>query len=105
MSYLEAEKFLEKPSLNKAKEYVRSRDYFWNSGMFVWKVSVFRDELAKYMPELYSQLKSIQTKDDIEKVWGKIKPISVDYGIMEHSDKIALITADFFGRIWAVGMS
>ena len=96
LSYLEAEKFLEKPSLNKAKEYVRSRDYFWNSGMFVWKVSVFRDELAKYMPELYSQLKSIQTKDDIEKVWGKIKPISVDYGIMEHSDKIALITADFF---------
>ena len=90
------EKFLEKPGLDKAKEYVRSRDYFWNSGMFVWKVSVFRDELAKYMPELYSQLKSVQTKDDIEKVWGKIKPISVDYGIMEHSKKIALVPADFY---------
>jgi len=96
MKYYKVERFLEKPSINKAKEYVRSRDYFWNSGMFIWKVSVFRDELAKYMPELYSQLKSIQTKGDIEKVWGRIKPISVDYGIMEHSKKIALVTADFY---------
>ena len=96
MKYYKVERFLEKPSINKAKEYVRSRDYFWNSGMFIWKVSVFRDELAKYMPELYSQLKSIQTKGDIEKVWGRIKPISVDYGIMEYSKKIALVTADFY---------
>src|SRR3990167_4922555 len=96
INYFQVEKFLEKPSLDKAKKYVRSRDYFWNSGMFVWKVSVFRDELAKYMPELHSQLKSIQTKGDIEKVWGRIKPISVDYGIMEHSKKIALVTADFY---------
>ncbi len=96
LNYLEVDKFLEKPSLDKAKEYIRSRDYFWNSGMFIWKVSVFREELAKYMPELYSQLRSIQTKDDIEKVWDKIKPISVDYGIMEHSKKIALVPADFY---------
>lgn len=94
--YYIVDKFLEKPGLEKAKKYTASKDYFWNSGMFIWKVSVFRDELAKYMPELYSQLKSIQTKDDIEKVWGKIKPISVDYGIMEHSKKIALVTADFY---------
>ena len=96
INYFEVEKFLEKPSLEMAKKYAASKDYFWNSGMFVWKVSVFRDELAKYMPELNSRLKSIQTKDDIEKVWGKIKPISVDYGIMEHSKKIALVPADFY---------
>src|SRR3989338_5937248 len=96
INYFEVEKFLEKPSLEMAKKYAASKDYFWNSGMFVWKVSVFWDELAKYMPELNSRLKSIQTKDDIEKVWGKIKPISVDYGIMEHSKKIALVPADFY---------
>ena len=82
LSYLEAEKFLEKPSLNKAKEYVRSRDYFWNSGMFVWKVSVFRDELAKYMPELYSQLWSIQAKEDVSRVWGKDQ---ADLGGLRHN--------------------
>ena len=96
INYFQVEKFLEKPSLDKAKKYVRSRDYFWNSGMFIWKVSVFRDELARYLPELYSQLWSIQAKEDVLKVWGKIKPISVDYGIMEYSKKIALVTADFY---------
>src|SRR3989339_1190988 len=65
INYFQVEKFLEKPSLDKAKEYVRSRDYFWNSGMFIWKVSVFSNEMAQYMPELYSQLRSIQAKDDI----------------------------------------
>ena len=96
MKYYKVERFLEKPSINKAKEYVRSRDYFWNSGMFIWKVSVFSNEMAQYMPELYSQLRSIQAKDDIEKVWGKIKSMSVDYGIMEHSKKIALVPSDFY---------
>lgn len=96
LKFYEVERFLEKPSLVMAKKYAANKNYFWNSGMFIWKVSIFRDELAKYMPELYSQLKSIQTKEDIEKAWGKIKPISVDYGIMEHSKKIALVPADFY---------
>ena len=96
LNYLEVDRFLEKPCLDKAKEYAKSSDYFWNSGMFIWKVSVFSNEMAQYMPELYSQLRSIQAKDDIEKVWGKIKSMSVDYGIMEHSKKIALVPSDFY---------
>src|SRR3989338_4691645 len=95
LNYLEVDKFLEKPSLDKAKEYVRSRDYFWNSGMFVWKVAVFMEELKRYLPELYSQLNSIRTNGDIEKVWHKIRAISVDYGIMERSKRIVLVLADF----------
>lgn len=89
------EKFLEKPSLDKAKEYVRSRDYYWNSGIFIWKVSVFMDELRQYLPKLYSQLMSIESENDIKKVWPHIKPISVDCGILEHSKRIALLPADF----------
>ena len=89
------DKFLEKPTLAKAKEYVKSKDYFWNSGIFVWKAAVFEQELRKYQPDLYSKLGRINSKEDIGKVWPKIESISVDYGIMEHSKRMALIPAEF----------
>jgi mannose-1-phosphate guanylyltransferase/mannose-6-phosphate isomerase len=93
--YYKVEKFLEKPGLSKAKRYAASKNYFWNSGIFVWKASVFMEEMRKYLPYLYSSLMSIAAKDDIIRVWPEIKPISVDYGIMEHSKRIALIPGDF----------
>ena len=89
------DKFLEKPSLEKAKKYTASKDYFWNSGIFVWKAAVFERELRKYQPDLYSRLEKINSIEDIEKVWPGIKPVSVDYGVMEHSKRIALIPAEF----------
>lgn len=98
LGYYRVEKFLEKPSINNAKRYSADKRYFWNSGMFVWKVSVFMDELKRYLPDLYSQLSLVHSQDDIAKIWPNIKPISVDYGIMEHSKRIALIPADF---IWS----
>ena len=94
--YYKVEKFLEKPSLDKAKRYAAGKEYFWNSGIFIWKADVFLEELKQYLPGLYSQLSSINSKDDIAKAWPQIKAISVDYGIMERSRKIALIPADFY---------
>lgn len=89
------ERFLEKPTSSKAKKYVASKKYFWNSGIFVWKISVFLNELKLYLPKLHSQLMLINSKDDINKIWHQIKPVSVDYGIMEHSKRITLIPANF----------
>jgi len=93
--YYRVEKFLEKPSLEKAKKYAAGKNYFWNSGMFIWKADVFMAELKRYLPKLYSQLLSIESKDTIGKAWPQINSISVDYGIMERSQKIALVPADF----------
>jgi len=94
--YFAVEKFLEKPDLNRAKKYFKDKKFFWNSGMFIWKASVFLDEARKYLPELYANLKLINSAEDIAKIWPRIKPISVDYGIMEHSKRIALIPAAFY---------
>jgi mannose-1-phosphate guanylyltransferase/mannose-6-phosphate isomerase len=94
--YIEVEKFLEKPDLNKAKEYFKDKKFFWNSGMFIWKASVFLEEAGKYLPKLYANLRLINSVDDIPKIWPKVEAISVDYGIMEHSRRIALIPADFY---------
>lgn len=94
--FLGVEKFLEKPDLKSAKKYVKDKRYFWNSGMFIWKASVFLGELKKYLPGLYANLRLINSVDDIAGTWPKIKPISVDYGIMERSRKIALVPASFY---------
>ncbi|MDD5560548.1 MAG: mannose-1-phosphate guanylyltransferase/mannose-6-phosphate isomerase [Candidatus Omnitrophica bacterium] len=94
--HIVVDKFLEKPSLNKAKEYYKDKKFFWNSGMFVWKASVFLEETRKYLPKLYAKLQLVNSISDIPKIWPGIEAISVDYGIMEQSRRIALIPADFY---------
>ncbi len=94
--YFKVEKFLEKPDLRLASKYVKDRRFYWNSGMFVWKASVFLEEVKKYIPDLSRQLHVVHGVSDIEKIWPGIKSISVDYGIMEHSKRVALIPATFY---------
>lgn len=94
--YFTVDNFLEKPLLNKAKKYFKDKSFFWNSGMFIAKASTFLDEIKKYLPKLYDSLGMIVSVKDITKVWPKIEAISVDYGIMEKSQQIALIPADFY---------
>lgn len=94
--YFTVDSFLEKPLLIKAKKYFKDKSFFWNSGMFIGKASTFLDEIRKYLPELSNSLGMIASVKDIGKVWPKIEAISVDYGIMEKSQRIALIPADFY---------
>lgn len=95
-SYIQVDKFLEKPGLNNAKKYFKDKKFYWNSGMFVWKANVLLEEIKAYLPDLYRNLGRIKSVNDIPKVWPAIKAISVDYGIMEHSKRIALIPANFY---------
>lgn len=95
-------KFVEKPDVQKAKTYLESGNYFWNSGMFVWRTDVILDEISAYLPELSKGLneldKSIGTNEfdgALEVFFNSIKGISVDYGIMEKSDKVFMIEGDF----------
>ena len=94
--HITVDKFLEKPDLGKARKYFKDNKFFWNSGMFIWKASVFLEEVKKYLPKLYANLQRINSVNDIPKVWPRIEAISVDYGIMERSRRIALIPASFY---------
>jgi len=94
--------FVEKPDAETAKKYIESGDYSWNSGMFVWRTDVILDEISSYLPELSKELneldKSIGTNEFdklLEVYFNSIKGISVDYGIMEKSDKVFMIEGDF----------
>ncbi|MBE5898466.1 MAG: mannose-1-phosphate guanylyltransferase [Lachnospiraceae bacterium] len=93
--------FKEKPDEQTAVEYVSSGEYSWNSGMFVWKASVILDEMKNLLPDVYVQLDKIgkalgtdNEKEVIDKVYPEIPSISIDYGIMEKSDKVRVISAD-----------
>ncbi len=93
--------FKEKPNLATAEEYVASGEYAWNSGMFVWKASVILKEFERLLPDVYECLTKIADametdaeKTVIEEVYPTIPSISIDYGIMEKSDKVKVISAD-----------
>ncbi|MDO4966384.1 MAG: mannose-1-phosphate guanylyltransferase [Lachnospiraceae bacterium] len=96
------EKFVEKPNLGLAKEYVASNEYLWNSGQFIWKVSTILNKLKEHMPETYEGALKIKDAYDTEKydeVLNKVFPefpsISIDYGIMEKSENIYVIPGTF----------
>jgi mannose-1-phosphate guanylyltransferase len=95
-------RFVEKPNLETAKSYVASGKFFWNAGIFVFKVSVFLKTVEKYAPELYADLLKIAEtigtssyEEMLDKVYNQVTSISIDYGIMEKADNVFLVQGDF----------
>ena len=87
------EKFVEKPSLQIAQEYVNAGNYYWNGGIFVGKISVFLQEFAEFAPDI-AKLASDCTFDNgiiNEFTFFQMPKISIDYAIMEKSHKTALV--------------
>ena len=96
------ERFVEKPSLEVAKEYLASEEYLWNSGMFIWKVSTILQNIQEFMPDTYAGLKRIQdtieTPEEgyiLEKEFTTFASQSIDYGIMEKAKDIYILPGTF----------
>jgi len=95
-------RFVEKPDLETAKKFLASGDFFWNSGMFVFKASVFLSELQNYRPDIYQAAHDAwqhSTRDlDFcrldEKVFAACPSESIDYAVMEHTKVAAMVTAN-----------
>lgn len=96
------ERFVEKPNLELAKEYLDSGKYLWNSGMFVWKTSTILKQFEKYIPSIYQGLLNIEEAigtqremDTLEKEFSEFTPESIDYGIMEKAESIYTLPGSF----------
>ena len=96
------DRFVEKPSLEVAKEYLATEEYLWNSGMFIWKVSSILKNIQKFMPETYEKLIRIQeaigtenAEHVLEKEFTAIQSQSIDYGIMEKAKDIYILPGTF----------
>jgi len=105
---VKVERFTEKPSLAKAKQFLKKNreprrvhghkpkavyGYFWNSGMFVWKTSVILREFKRYLPSVYRSIGTKTGSAHIGKVWSRLPNISIDYGILEKSKKVVAVPA------------
>jgi mannose-1-phosphate guanylyltransferase len=94
--------FVEKPDAATAARYLARGDYLWNSGIFVFRADVILEEIRRAMPTLGDQLDVIgaalgtpRAARVLKKVFPECPSISIDYGVMEKSDRIAVIPADF----------
>ncbi len=94
----QAARFLEKPDLATAQRFVASGEYYWNSGIFIWQISTLLQAFSEYMPEFYQQLGQIEQALGagvaIDPIWKKIQPQSIDVGIMERAEKVAVVPVD-----------
>lgn len=96
------DKFVEKPNVAKAKEYLESEEYMWNSGMFAWKISTIMKSMEDKLPSIYEGLKKIEdaigTEDEEAVVNGAFEIFpseSIDYGILEKESNIYVLPGTF----------
>lgn len=83
--------FKEKPTPEKAEEYI-SKGYYWNAGIFMFDSTLFSNEVETYSPEIFEAFK---LSDNIKDAFSKINnKISIDYGIVEKSNKVAVVPVD-----------
>ena len=96
-------RFVEKPDRQTAEQYLLSGEYFWNSGMFVWRPSVVLAAIEQFLPELSNVLDKISAAfdgpneyDEIAKLYRSIDPVSIDVGIMERAQNVLMLPGEAF---------
>ncbi len=97
-----AKKFHEKPKAALASQYLASGGFYWNAGIFVWKARTILQALAQYQPETYRRLEQIaaalgttEYEAVLSREFAAIKPISIDYAVMEHAQDVVVVEAPF----------
>ena len=85
-------RFVEKPDRSSAEQMVRE-GYLWNSGIFVWRVKDFLEEVRAHAPEIAEGLRTAGT--DLRRFFAAVRPIAVDYAVMERSARVLVLAGDF----------
>ncbi|MCX2453363.1 mannose-1-phosphate guanylyltransferase [Pedobacter sp. PLR] len=95
------ERFMEKPVLEKAKEFVESGDYLWNAGIFIWSGSAIKQAFKKYAPDIdaifdegSSHYNTDSERSFLAQNYSKSPNISIDYAVLEKADNVYTIPAD-----------
>ncbi|HET6846390.1 MAG TPA: sugar phosphate nucleotidyltransferase [Anaerolineales bacterium] len=98
------EKFTEKPDEKTAQQFLQSREHSWNSGMFVWRADMILGEIDRQMPALSAALKTVaaawgspRQASAIEAAWPPLKAQTIDYGVMEHAERVVVVPASGMG--------
>lgn len=96
------DKFVEKPNLALAKKYLQAKTYFWNSGMFIWKISAILEAIKSCQPKFYYDLKEFQNyigtkkeKSMLKKMYRNAPATSIDYAVLEKVNNLIVLKANF----------
>jgi mannose-1-phosphate guanylyltransferase len=95
-------RFVEKPNAIHAGEYLAAGNYYWNSGIFLWRNRTLISLLEKHMPELYQGLKAMrpligneEARPELCRIFAALPRISIDFGVMEKTSGLRLVAAEF----------
>lgn len=88
-------KFVEKPDLKTAQNFLLAGNFLWNPTLIVAKAEHFLGLYRKHLPDIYEQLLMIKGGGDLDKIFSRISPISIDYGILEKERDMLVMEADF----------
>ena len=97
-------RFVEKPPLAEALRYLEEGNFFWNSGMFIWRADTILDEMKTFMPALHEKLVPLMQastesglddlKERIASLYEDIESVSIDYGVMEKSSRVQMVPVE-----------
>ncbi len=97
----QAERFVEKPDRETAQRYLDDGHYVWNAGIFIWSARAILDEFQKHLPDIADKVATIvhargtaQEQQTLDELWPTMQTITVDYGILEKTDNLAVVPAD-----------
>jgi len=95
-------RFVEKPDAEHARAYLAAGDYYWNSGIFLWRNRRLLELLRNHMPELYRGLDLLrpfigcpETRDDVYRIFAGLPRISIDFGVAEKASGLRLVPAEY----------
>src|SRR5208337_3101560 len=94
ITFFEVDKFVEKPDMETARRYVNDGSYYWNSGMFAFSIKTMLDEMGRHSPEM----KGLHTQgfEDMLSGFENMPDISIDYAVMEKSDRVVIVPLDLY---------
>jgi len=96
-----ARAFVEKPSRGRARRFVASGEYAWNSGMFVWRADTVLGLLDRHLPQMMTALRAVavaprhKRQAALAHAYARLAPVSIDYGIMEKASRVLVVGGDF----------
>ncbi len=92
--------FTEKPTHDIAVSFIESKEFLWNAGIFVWSLKTIENSIATYLPEIHQIFQDLDVtspayNNDLEKAYALCPSISIDYGILEKDDFVAVLPSEF----------
>ncbi len=101
LDFYRVSEFAEKPSLETARAYLETGEYFWNSGMFIFRASSILAEIETHMPDMAREFNACRDsfgrpdgEDRLAACYATLRNVSIDYGVMEHTDKACVVPAE-----------